>query len=176
MSSILPREYAVKYTPLLEVIRIKKTVVKAVHRKAKESNIDHLNTLPIKGECLKFALEEKYAPLWKGFIWNLKEGTAKFLITSTIYTLPTYYNLKLWNKSVTDKGHLCGNRDSTKHTLSACQVALDQGRYMWRHDNVIKYIVDSKTKFTVHSDLSGYTTPNGGTIPTILTVTNSSLI
>ena len=52
-------------------------------------------------------------------------------------------------------------------------MALNQGRYTWRHDNVIKYIVDSidKSKFTVHSDLSGYTTPNGGTIPTTLTVT-----
>ena len=38
---------------------------------------------------------------------------------------------------------------------------------------MIKYIIDNldNSKFTVHSDLSGHTTPNGGTIPENLTVT-----
>ena len=118
-------------------------------------------------------MEEQHDLVWKGFIWNLKKGTAKFLINSTIHTLPTQNNLKLWSKSASDKCHLCGNRDSTKHTLSACKVALDQGRYKWRHDNAIKFIIDNLdcSKFTVHSDLSGHTTPNGGTIPANLTVT-----
>ena len=105
-------------------------------------------------------------------MWNLKSGTAKFLINSTIHTLPTQNNLKLWDKASSDKCHLCGNRETTKHALSFCQVALNQGRFLWRHDNIVKFIVKNiDQKYTVHSDVDGHMTPNGGTLPAALTVT-----
>ena len=58
--------------------------------------------------------------------------------------------------------------------LSCCKTALDQGRFTWRHDNILKYIVDciDTTKYKVHSDIDGYETANGGTIPINMTVTN----
>ena len=140
--------------------------------KAKESNITQLNTLIKQGEFLKFSIEEKQDSVWKSFKWNLKSGTAKSLINSTIHTLPTQNNLKLWNKASSDKCHLCGNKDSTKHMLSFCKVALEQGRLLWRHSNIVKNIVQNIVhKYVVHSDVEGYTTPNGGTIPAALTVT-----
>jgi hypothetical protein len=152
--------------------KIKQTVKESVRAKAQESSIEHLDTLIMQGEFLKFALKEKQDPIWKGFMWNLKSGTAKFLINSTIHTLPTQNNLKLWNKAASDKCHLCGNREYTKHTLSSCQVALNQGRYLWRHNNIVNYIVKNMDqKHTVHSDMDGKMTPNGGTIPAALTVT-----
>ena len=56
--------------------------------------------------------------------------------------------------------------------LSFCKVALEQGRLLWRHNNIVKYIVQNiDQKYVVHSDVEGYTTPNGGTIPAALTVT-----
>ena len=114
-------------------------------------------------------------PVWKGFIYNLKKGTMKFLINSSIHTLPTQNNLKLWNKSTSDACKLCGNCDSTLHTLSGCRVALEGGRYTWRHDNIIMYIYNciDKSKFTVFTDINGYTTDNGGTIPPELTITSN---
>ena len=153
--------------------KIKKTVKVTVREAAQEGNINHLNKLLVQGEYLKFCLQEQKDPVWKSYIWNLKSGTAKFLINATIHTLPTQNNLKLWNKAASDKCHLCGNRDSTKHTLSACKVALDQGRYTWRHDNIVKYISDNvdRSKYTMHSDVGSNKTPNGGTVPASLTVT-----
>ncbi len=133
----------------------------------------HLNTLCKQSEFLKLCHNEQHDPIWKSFIWNLKSGTAKFLLNSTIHTLPTQNNLKLWNKAVSDKCHLCKNKDSTLHKLSNCKIALDQGRYTFRHDNIIRYIVDclDKARFKVHSDIEGHQTVNGGTIPSEMTVT-----
>ena len=148
--------------------KIKKTVKVTLREAAQESNIAHLNTLLVQGEYLKFSLQEKKDPVWKSFIWNLKKGTAKFLINSTIHTLPTQNNLKLWNKAASDKCHLCGNRDSTKHTLSACKVALDQGKYTWRQDSILQYVADSleESNHSFYVDIPGKQHSNGGTIPT----------
>ena len=82
-------------------------------------------------------------------------------------------NLKLWNKSVSDQCLLCKNRDSTLHTLNGCKTALDQGRYTYRHDNILNFIVSriDKNLYKVYSDIHGYQTTNGGTIPANMTVT-----
>ena len=57
--------------------------------------------------------------------------------------------------------------------LSNCKVALDSGRFTWRHNCVINYIVNSvDEKFTVYSDLPGHTAPGGGSIPPEICVTS----
>ena len=103
----------------------------------------------------------------------------KFLLNSFTNTLPTQDNLKLWGKNFSDKCHLCKNRDSTLHCLNGCKIALDQGRYTWRHDNILNYIVTcvEKSKFKVYSDIPGYQTSNGGSLPPSLppSLTVSSL-
>ena len=125
--------------------RIKNKVKAIVKDSTQEKNTTHLNTLVMQSEFLKLAQEEKKDPIWKSFIWNLKSGTAKFLLNSTIHTLPTMNNLKLWNKTVSDQCLLCKNRDSTLHTLNGCKIMLDQGRYTYRHDNILNYIVGQET-------------------------------
>ena len=98
----------------------------------------------------------------------------KFILNSLINTLPTQDNLKLWGKTFSNKCHLSKNRDSTLHCLNGCKLSLNQGRYTWRHDNIIKYIVDNidRTQYTVYSDIYEHTTSNGGTIPPSMTVTS----
>ena len=98
----------------------------------------------------------------------------KFLLNSFINTLPTQNNLKLWNKTFSDKCIICKNRDSTLHCLNGCKVMLNQSRYTWRHDNVLRYIHDSidQSKVKVYSDLDGCMTENGSTIPSYLTITS----
>ena len=50
---------------------------------------------------------------------------------------------------------------------------LDTGRYTWRHNNLVNFIVTNvDNKFTVFSDLPGMGAPGGGTIPPSLCVTN----
>ena len=50
---------------------------------------------------------------------------------------------------------------------------LDTGRYTWRHNNLVNFIVTNvDSKFTVFSDLPGMEAPGGGTIPPSLCVTS----
>ena len=74
---------------------VKRSVKKIVRGSTQEKYTEHLDSLLMQGEFLKLAQDEKNYPYWKGFIWNLKSGTAKFLLNSTIHTLPTMNNLKL---------------------------------------------------------------------------------
>ena len=88
-----------------------------------------------------FAEQEMCAPNWKSIVYNLPKGTMTFLHNSLTHTLPTQDNLKRWGKTFLNKCHLCKNRDSTTHCLNGCRVALHQGRFTWRHNNIINYIV-----------------------------------
>ena len=134
---------------------------------------DHLNSLIKQGEFLKLAQLEQQDPIWKGFIYDLKKGTMKFLLNATIHTLPTQTNLKMWNKSTSDKCLICKNKETTMHILNGCKIALDQKRYTWRHDNIVKYICElvDQSNYTLYSDIEGFQTESGGSIPSFLTIT-----
>ena len=152
---------------------MKASVKKKVFSDSLELQKNHLDTLLKQGDYLKFAEQEKVDPNWKSVIYNLPKGTMKFLLNSFTNTLPTGDNLKLWGKNFSDKCHLCKNRESTVHCLNGCKVALEQQRYTWRHNNIVNYIVNSvdSTKLKVYSDLPGYQTSNGGSLPPSMTVT-----
>ena len=67
---------------------------------------------------------------------------------------------------------ICKRRQTTEHILNGCKVALETGRYTWRHNCIVNYIVKLvDPKFTVFSDLPGHTAPGGGSIPPELCVT-----
>ena len=127
----------------------------------------------MQGHNLALAAAEKQDLVWKSFMYDLKQGTLKFLLNAGIDTLPTAANLKRWKKSASDLCKLCRGRQTTDHVLSICKVALDTGRFTWRHNCVINYIVNSiDDKYTVYSDLPGHTAPGGGSIPPELCVTS----
>ena len=64
----------------------------------------------------------------------------------------------------------------TETLLSHRQVALNQYRYLWRHSNIVNDIVKNMDqKYSVHSDMDGNTTPNGGTFLAALAVTGLQL-
>merc|ERR1711978_293715 len=96
----------------------------------------------------------------------------KFILNSTINTLPTKSNMKLWGLSNSDKCRLCGRQETTNHILSSCPTALDQGRYTYRHNQVLKTITSNidTDLYTFYSDLEGQGV-DGGTIPRDVLVT-----
>ena len=62
------------------------------------------------------------------------------------------------------------------HILSYCNISLEQGRYTWRHDSVLRTIVDCirpniKEGFELFADLASHGAGNGGTIPPDVLVT-----
>ena len=57
--------------------------------------------------------------------------------------------------------------------MNGCDLSLREGRYTYRHDNVLKYISTclDKSKYTCLVDIPGCQTAGGGTLPPSLVVT-----
>ena len=112
-----------------------------------------------QGELLRLAHLESYDITWKSIIYSLPRGILSFAAQASIDFLPTRCNLKKWGKSTTDNCKLCNCKDTLLHVVNACKVALDQGRYTWRHDSILKCIVkiikDLRKSVKVYADLPG---------------------
>lgn len=132
-----------------------------------------MKELTVQGNFLALAAAERQDIVWKSSMYNLKQGTLKFLLNASIDTLPTVANLKRWKKTSSDLCKLCKQHQTTNHILSSCKVALETGRYTWRHNCIVNFIVNSvDPKFAVYSDLPGHTAQGGGSIPPELCVTS----
>ena len=104
---------------------------------------------------------------------------SKNFLNSSIDTLPTKVNLKLWGKVNNDKC-FCGQRQTLNHILNCCIVSLNQGRYTYRHDSILHYIQQclDTTKYRIYVDIEGHQTQDGGTIPpeTMITTLKPDLV
>ena len=58
--------------------------------------LEHVQTLIKQGKFLELWKCEQNDATWKSYIFNLPKGTMKWLLNSSIDTLPTKINLKLW--------------------------------------------------------------------------------
>ena len=96
----------------------------------------------------------------------------KFVINASIDTLPTKVNLKLWGKRTNDLC-FCGQRQTLNHILNSCNVSLRQGRFTYRHDNILRYVAKclDKSKYTCFIDIEGHQTSASGTLPPSSAVT-----
>ena len=94
---------------------------------------------------------------WKGFIqrdlsWKSvlfgKSELTRFCLGATYETLATPSNLKLWNIVEESSCYLCGDVScNIRHILSSCRIAQAQGRYLWRHNSVLRVISDGIQSF-----------------------------
>ena len=124
----------------------------------------------MQGDYLALLMEENNCITWKSYLWDIPQGVLKFAINAGINTLPTFDNLKRWGKRVNDRCPFCGNIQTLAHVLSNCSTALDQGRFTWRHNSVLRSFIDVfasqlKSDVVFFSDLDGFQAPHGGTIP-----------
>ena len=81
-------------------------------------------------------------------IISTSETSLKFLVKSVYDLLPTPSNKNIWFGGE-ETCKLCGENGTLSHILSSCKFALAQGRYTWRHNQVLRQIalfVDSKRK------------------------------
>ena len=79
--------------------KIKTSVKARVSKDSMDKQHVHLQTLLKQGQALKFLYVQQQDPTWRGYLYNLKKGKMKFILNSSIHTLPTINNLKLWNKT-----------------------------------------------------------------------------
>jgi hypothetical protein len=85
---------------------------------------------------------------------------------------PALHPLRVRGRSVLEKINgfircpLCGKTSSLDHIAAGCQVALDQGRYLWRHNQVLKTLQEGITRhlgqrsdcFAIMTDLDNRST------------------
>ena len=67
----------------------------------------------------------------------------KFMVQSVHNVLPSPANLHLWGMVDSPACALCSKKGSLEHILSCCPKALGEGRYRWRHDQVLKTIAEA---------------------------------
>ncbi|XP_035658193.1 uncharacterized protein LOC118403564 [Branchiostoma floridae] len=73
-------------------------------------------------------------------LWSMQNARLSFLLRSVYDVLPSPYNLTRWYKNE-ESCQLCGRAQADlKHILSNCNIALQQGRYTWRHNKVLRLI------------------------------------
>ena len=87
--------------------------------------------------------------------------SALFSLKGRLSHFATRLNLKRWNFCIDAKCDLCGDLSPTVlHILNGCPVALNQLRYTWKHDSVLK-IIDAfvrpqlSTEEMLYTDLPG---------------------
>lgn len=73
-------------------------------------------------------------------VWHMAPLRLSFIIRSIYDLLPTGANLVKWGKTEDARCPLCAERQTLEHVLSACKVALGQGRYTWRHNKVLSEV------------------------------------
>ena len=81
-------------------------------------------------------------------ILDMSAASLKFLVKSVHDLLPTPANKNMWF-GTNEACLLCGGYATLNHILTGCKVALRQGRYKWRHDQVLKEVakcVEDKRK------------------------------
>ena len=88
-----------------------------------------------------------------------------FVRRALTYSLPNNSNLHRWGKIEAASCDLCSERQTQRHMLSNCSVAVEEGRYTWRHDSILytmlRYLSQlSSYGFKIYGDLQDYRCPS----------------
>ena len=76
--------------------------------------------------------------LWNRLLFGLHPGQFSFILRASSDTLPTPVNLQRWKIQTSSSCQLCDcHRPTSAHILIGCPTALQQGRYTYRHDQVL---------------------------------------
>ena len=123
----------------------KRSMIVETVRKAEEDRREVTMTgLAKQGAHMRWEVPER--KLGDRELLNMSESRFGFLIKAVYDLLPTPHNKHLWFGE-DDGCELCGEKGTLQHILSGCRVALSQGRYKWRHDQVLRetaQIVDQR--------------------------------
>ena len=89
------------------------------------------------------------------------ESKLQFMVKAVYDLLPTPANKNTWFRTKEHMCPLCGKNGTLNHVLSGCKVALQQGRYTWRHDKVLREIAGKvEEKVTEQNKKSGRRKPH----------------
>ena len=114
----------------------RKMVVAEVRRQEEASRCAKAVSQVKQGQWMRWENVEKRNITWKD-MWEMETSRISFLIRSTYDVLPTPKNLHQW-LGEDPSCPLCSTPATLRHILVGCKVSLSQGRYTWRHNQVLK--------------------------------------
>ena len=103
--------------------------------------------LSVQGQWTRWCNFVRMDLSWKSLL-SLPRSLISFCIGATYDTLPSPSNLHRWRISTDKSCFLCGKSICTvAHILAGCKKSLDQGRFTYRHDSVLKVILSFLNEF-----------------------------
>ena len=97
-----------------------------------------LSSLCVQNKIFIIIEPEAKNYFWRLIMDGMPSGQLSFMVKAESDTLPTPPNLQRYKIQVCQR-----TQAMTGHILSACPEALEQGRYIWRHDSVLQSLVRS---------------------------------
>ena len=127
-------------TPLQSTTEYRKLVSGLIMKEEDECFFAKSVQLSIQGQWTKWQNYVNKDLSWKA-IWALPPNLLSFCIGATYDTLSSPNNLFRWGLSSNKMCPLCSSVNCTvAHVLSGCKKSLQQGRYTYRHNSVLKEI------------------------------------
>jgi hypothetical protein len=129
----------------------------------------------MQGDFASLLIEEEQSVTWQSVARKMPRNVMAFAARLATNSLASPDNLKRWGKRNMGTCPLCSSPNATlAHITNMCTVALNQGRFTWRHDSVLHYFTTTIKSVTtnnteVFADLQNFRI-NGGTIPSDILV------
>ena len=125
----------------------KEEIAKKIEELDEDERIQHAVQLGMQGSWTKWDSIMASDMKWQSLLYSYSPALLKFALNATQLTLPTPDNLVRWGKTKMGKCELCKwNSCTLMHVLSGCKVSLNEGRYTWRHDSILKILVSEISK------------------------------
>ena len=114
----------------------RKMVVEEVRRQEEAERTAKAVSLAKQGQWMRWEGLEKRKLGWRD-LGEMEASNISFIIRATNDVLPSPKNLHQWYGEDPTCA-LCPTPASLKHILTGCKTSLTQGRYTWRHNQVLK--------------------------------------
>lgn len=114
----------------------RKMVVEEVRRQEETERSAKAVSLVRQGQWMRWEGLERRKLSWRE-LWEMEASNISFIIRATYDVLPSPKNLNQWYGEDPTCA-LCPTPATLKHILAGCKTCLTQGRYTWRHNQVLK--------------------------------------
>ncbi|KAL6469854.1 hypothetical protein MHYP_G00209730 [Metynnis hypsauchen] len=114
-------------------------VVEEIRRQEEAARYARAVSQPQQGRWMRWNGTAKKKISWSE-LWSMESNRLSFIIKATYDILPTPANLHLGEDPACP---LCSAPAGLKHILVGCKTSLSQGRYTWRHNQVLRCLASA---------------------------------
>ena len=126
--------------------------IKAIKLRSEE----HVINLTTQGLVVKAIWNlswKKANNFWHKALDILPRNIYSFVLRYLNNTLANGSNTIKWRTSETSLCRHCGENETLGHVVNGCKIFLNEGRYTWRHDSILKTIANSLSSILGHQKI-----------------------